>query len=93
MGFQTGPTGWSFKALMERYWPTALRLASDAERLAILGAISIALALAALTVERLLARKGNPGCLGWLPWTVLFIAFAVTGAGLLTASLPVLLRS
>lgn len=78
---------------MERYWPAALRLASDAERYAILGALCVAIALLALLVERTLARKERAGCLAYLPWTLIFIAFAVTGAGLLSMSVPVLVRS
>ena len=71
------------------------RLASDAMVAAIWGAACLLLALVALVMDRRRHRRdrvGRPDSVGWVPWTGVFFASAVIGAGLLTASVPALIK-
>lgn len=75
--------------------PAWLLFASDAEILALWGAACLLLAATSLLMERRRHNRdriGKPDRVGWVPWTPLFLLLAVTGAGLLAASLPALLR-
>lgn len=79
---------------MELAEPDWLLFASDAARVAMIGAGFIAAAALALAMDRRRHgrdRVGAPDRVGWVPWTALFLACAVIGAGLLAAALPGLL--
>ena len=74
--------------------PASLSFASDTEWLALWGAILIGLALAALLMERRRHRRNRvarPDSVGWMPWTGLFLAFAIGGGGLLAVAVPKLM--
>jgi hypothetical protein len=45
-----------------------------------------------LLAERRRHRLARRGSIGWVPWTPLFLAFAMTGTGLLALALPVVMR-
>jgi hypothetical protein len=71
-----------------------LAFASDAALLALAGALSWALAVVCLVMERRRVKGRSLETLervGWVPWTPLFLALAVIGGGLLATSLPVVL--
>lgn len=70
--------------------PGWLLFASDAAILALWGGGCLLLAAVALVMDRRRHRRdriGAPDRVGWVPWTPLFLLFAITGAGLLAASL------
>lgn len=82
-------------AAMRRYEPTWLLFASDAAILALWGGACLLVAALAVAMDRRRHRRdrvGTPDRVGWVPWTGLFLLFAVIGIGLLAASLPALLR-
>lgn len=65
--------------------------ASEAELVALAGAVFVALALFALLGERMRVRRKRLDRLdqvGWVPWTMIFMASAIIGGGLLALSLP-----
>ena len=69
----------------------AFTFASEADRVALLGGVFLALALLALIMDRLRSRRQRIGRLdrvGWVPWIPVFLASAIIGAGLLALSLP-----
>jgi hypothetical protein len=75
--------------------PAWLLFASDAAIVALWGLGFLALAATAFVLDRRRHnrdRVGAPDRVGWMPWTALFLAFAVIGAGLLAAAVPSLLR-
>lgn len=79
-------------ALIEPAW---LLFASDGVILALWGGACLLIASAALVMDRRRHRRdriGAPDRVGWMPWTLLFLLFAVIGVGLLAASLPALMR-
>ena len=73
---------------------TRLAFASDASLLALTGLVSWILAAICLVMERRRVKSRSLETLervGWVPWTPLFLAFAVIGGGCLATSLPVVL--
>ena len=73
---------------------TQLEFASDAMLLALAGAACWALAGVCLLAEHLRVRYRSVERLekvGFMPWTALFMAFAIVGGGCLAISLPVVL--
>jgi len=82
-------------AAMQSYEPAWLLFASDADVLALWGGACLVLATAALVMDRRRHRRdriGAPDGVGWVPWTLLFLLFAMAGAGFLAAALPALMR-
>ena len=69
-----------------------LIFASEAEVLAMWGAGFWLLALAALVMERRRNRRVRIDRIGWVPWTGLFLTFAVIGGGLLAVAVPGMIR-
>lgn len=72
-----------------RHW---WRFASDAELAAALGGVLLLCAALSLLAERRRHRLARRGNIGWMPWTILFLVFAMTGTGLLTLALPVVMQ-
>lgn len=75
-------------------WITQLEFASDAMLLALAGAASWMLAALCLIFERMRVRHRSVERLekvGFMPWTALFMGFAIIGGGCLAISLPVVL--
>ena len=66
--------------------------ASDAELAATMGGVLLLCAALSLLAERRRYRTARRGGIGWVPWTPLFLAFAMTGTGLLALSLPVVMQ-
>jgi len=71
---------------MELY--RAFEFGSDADRLAMLGAGLLVLAGLMSLMERRRLKRAEINKVGWMPWTGLFLACAVTGGGLLAIALP-----
>lgn len=70
--------------------------ASEADLVALLGGVFVAVAISALAMDRLRSRRERLGQLdrvGWMPWTLVFLACAIIGGGLLALSLPTALFS
>ncbi len=65
-----------------------LEFASDAVRLAALGAALLVLAGFASLMERRRLKRVEINRVGWVPWTGLFLTCAVLGGGLLAIALP-----
>lgn len=72
--------------------PDFLLFASDAELAAFWGGIFLLIALICMLMERRRSRRREINRVGWMPWTGLFLVFAVFGGGLLALSVPVILR-
>ncbi|MGYP003122954681 len=72
--------------------PDFLLFASDAELAAFWGGIFLLIALSCMLMERRRSRRREINRVGWMPWTGLFLVFAVFGGGLLALSVPVILR-
>jgi hypothetical protein len=73
---------------------TQFELASDAGRLAMVGAAFWALAALCAVMERLRTRRRSLDRLeavGWVPWTTVFVMSTIIGGGCLAMSLPVVL--
>lgn len=69
------------------------RFASDAEVAAAVGAALLFCAVLTLLAERRRNRSTARGAAaGWMPWTPLFLAFAMMGVGLLALALPVVMQ-
>lgn len=69
-------------------------LLSDAAQLTMAGGAFWVLAALCALMERVRNRRRNVARLervGFMPWTSLFIAFAIIGGGMLAMSLPVVL--
>ncbi len=65
--------------------------ASDAARLSIWGAGFLLLAGFASLMERRRLKRAEINNVGWMPWTGIFLTFAVIGGGLLAVSIPKLM--
>lgn len=74
-------------------WFASLTFASDAELLALWGALFLATALGALVGERARQKRARIDRVGWMPWTGIFLCSAVAGGGLLVVAVPGLLSS
>ena len=72
--------------------PDFLLFASDAELAAFWGGLFLLIALICMLMERRRYRRREINRVGWMPWTGLFLVFAVFGGGLLALSVPVILR-
>jgi hypothetical protein len=75
---------------MIRYEPTWLLFASDARLLAISGATALVIAAVALAMDRRRHNRDRIAAadrVGWMPWTLIFLAGAMIGLGLIAASL------
>lgn len=72
--------------------PHELLFASDAELAAIAGAGVLLLAAAASYAERRRIRRERIDRVGWVPWTGLFLIFALLGATLIAMGLLGLLK-
>ncbi|MFI8666693.1 hypothetical protein ACIGGE_09690 [Qipengyuania sp. NPDC077410] len=72
--------------------PDFLLFASDAELAVFWGGIFLLIALSCMLMERRRSRRREINRVGWMPWTGLFLVFAVFGGGLLALSVPVILR-
>jgi len=72
--------------------PDFLLFASDAELAAFWGGLFLLIALICMLMERRRYRRREINRVGWMPWTGLFLVFAVCGGGLLALSVPVILR-
>ena len=72
--------------------PDFLLFASDAELAAFWGGLFLLIALICMVMERRRSRRREINRVGWMPWTGLFLVFAVFGGGLLALSVPVILR-
>ncbi len=72
--------------------PDFLLFASDAELAAFWGGLFLLIALICMLMERRRSRRREINRVGWMPWTGLFLVFAVFGGGLLALSVPVILR-
>lgn len=68
--------------------PDPLLFASDAELVALGGVVALLLAIVCLLMERRRARRAAIDRVGWVPWTGLFLMFAVVGGGLIALGLP-----
>lgn len=69
----------------------AFTFASEADQVALLGGLFIAIALLALFMDRRRSKRERVGQLervGLVPWMPVFLACAIIGAGLLALSLP-----
>ena len=77
-----------YRGSMQRF----LTFASDAEILALWGAGFVVVALFTLVMERRRAGRTRIDGVGWMPWTGLFLTFAVIGGGLLAVAIPGMLR-
>lgn len=71
--------------------PDFLLFASDAELAAYWGAACLFAAVVCLGMERRRMRRTEINRVGWMPWTGLFLTFAVIGGGLLALSVPAIL--
>jgi len=69
------------------HWPAFLLFASDATLVGLAGGALLALAAFALVSETRRQRRKRIDAVGWVPWTALFIASAVSGVGLLTVAM------
>ncbi len=69
-----------------------LTFASDADILSMWGAGFLMLALFTLVMDRRRNRRARIDRIGWMPWTGLFLTFAVIGGGLLAVAIPGMLK-
>lgn len=72
--------------------PDFLLFASDAELAAYWAAAFIVAALFCLAMERRRTKRTVLNRVGWMPWTGLFLTFAVFAGGLLAASIPAIIQ-
>ncbi|WP_246449943.1 hypothetical protein [Qipengyuania soli] len=68
--------------------PDEILFASDAELLALWGAGMLVLAALCSLMERRRMKRAQINRIGWVPWTGLFLTFAVIGGGLLAVAVP-----
>ena len=72
--------------------PDFLLFASDAQLAAYWGAVCLLVALVCMVMERRRMKRAQINRVGWMPWTGLFLTFAVIGGGLLAMAVPALLQ-
>lgn len=75
---------------MNRYEPSWLLFASNADLLALWGGAWLLLAIGALAMDRRRHNRDRISAadqVGWMPWTLIFIASAMIGLGMIAASL------
>ncbi len=70
-----------------------LIFASEAEQLALLGMLCWMIAAIALLADRRRQARKQVDKIGWVPWTGLFLCFAVLGGGLIFMAMPSILGS
>ena len=68
--------------------PDEILFASDAELLSIWGVAMLLAAAACSLMERRRMKRAQINRIGWVPWTGLFLCFAMIGGGLLAVALP-----
>ncbi len=73
--------------------PDFLLFASDAEILAMWGAAFLVMAALCSLMERRRLKRAQINRVGWVPWTGLFVTFAVLGGGMLAVALPAIMQS
>ncbi|MDG5748836.1 hypothetical protein P8Q88_11690 [Qipengyuania sp. XHP0207] len=73
--------------------PDFLLFASDAEILAMWGAAFLVVAALCSLMERRRLKRAQINRVGWVPWTGLFVTFAVLGGGMLAVALPAIMQS
>lgn len=73
--------------------PDFLLFASDAALAAYWGGACLLAALVCLIMERRRVKRTAINRVGWMPWTGLFLLFAVIGGGLLAMALPAVLAA
>ena len=69
-----------------------LTFASEADIVAMWGMACVAVALIALAMERRRSKRTSIDNVGWVPWTGIFLTFAVLGGALLVVSIPAVIR-
>lgn len=69
-----------------------LTFASDADILALWGALFLLFAGFTLVMERRRVKRAQIDGVGWVPWTSLFLTCAVVGGGLLAVAIPGMIR-
>ena len=75
------------------YEPAFLLFASDAEIMALWGVLCLVIAGVAMVMERRRAKRVQIHRVGWMPWTGVFLSFAVIGGGMLAMAVPAMLQS
>ena len=69
-----------------------LTFASEAEIVALWGLACLCAAIFALVMERRRSKRTSIDNVGWVPWTGVFLTFAVLGGALLVVSIPGVIR-
>ena len=77
---------------MDSLWQN-LRLASDADVMALVACGFLAIATLAGMMERRRLKREDIQRVGWVPWLGIFIGCMIIGGGLLALSLPKVLVS
>ena len=72
--------------------PDFLLFASDAEILALWGVGLLVVAGICSLMERRRLKRTHINQVGWVPWTGLFVMFAVLGGGMLAVSVPAIMQ-
>ena len=67
--------------------------ASEADQLALVGAVFVALAMLALLADRARAKRKRLERVGWVPWTGIFLGCLIIGGGMLALTLPQVVAS
>lgn len=70
-----------------------LTFASDAEIAALWSGALLVLALVALFAERRRLKRARIDCIGWVPWTGIFLVCSVAGVALLMLAMKGLLAA
>ena len=77
---------------MDSLWQN-IRLASDADVMALIACGFLAIAALAGMMERRRLKREDIQRVGWVPWLGIFIGCMIIGGGLLALSLPKVLVS
>lgn len=72
--------------------PDFLLFASDAELAIYWAGAFLLAALLCMLMERRRLKRAEINRVGWVPWTGLFLVFAVIGGGLLAVAIPAIMR-
>lgn len=72
--------------------PDEILFASDAELMTFWGIAMVVLAGLCALMERRRVKRTQINNVGWVPWTGMFLAFAVIGGGMLAVAVPSLLK-